>query len=397
MGVYRQPSRIRPHLGVRTLTWREPGPQAGYPDVGGQGIIYTGTGLSIQRGASPPVQIGDTVLTGNTTPGLYTVQVNPDGTIVVSLGGDTSRQEIPFLLYRRITGTFDGPGLIILNEAPPVWNSVVSVRSQLVNTALSSINLSQSTYITSPSGDVLTFALASGALPNGVSLSSGGLISGTPTLIGSFAFTVSATDSTGTSTTSPSMGITVVAPPPPGPVLPPGPTLLAPPPDTAGAKIDAQIAVLQQLVNDNTNSLIEYQLQQALNQFQVEAVDHYMSTGWANAAAILALFPAPAWDHHGQDLTARILFLQNAYNNAPSMPPGNVNGYGGSGWTTIAASLAQRLYAAQTALVDYLMQLPGGTAAATILSGMTGVQTDPGGIPYQYKFSSVGFTDPGDD
>lgn len=41
-----------------------------------------------------------------------------------------------------------------------------------------------------------TWSIATGALPNGLSLSSSGLISGTPTATGSFAFTVQVTDST---------------------------------------------------------------------------------------------------------------------------------------------------------------------------------------------------------
>src|SRR6185369_10154747 len=40
-----------------------------------------------------------------------------------------------------------------------------------------------------------TFALTSGALPAGLALSSGGVISGTPTVTGNFAFSVQATDS----------------------------------------------------------------------------------------------------------------------------------------------------------------------------------------------------------
>src|SRR5262249_24971380 len=42
-----------------------------------------------------------------------------------------------------------------------------------------------------------TFSLNSGSLPDGLSLSSSGLISGTPTTAGTFNFTVLVTDSTG--------------------------------------------------------------------------------------------------------------------------------------------------------------------------------------------------------
>ena len=61
-----------------------------------------------------------------------------------------------------------------------------------------------------------TFTLNSGALPNGLTLSSSGLISGIPTMPGLFSFTVKATDSSGgaalTAITS-SCGITISAPP----------------------------------------------------------------------------------------------------------------------------------------------------------------------------------------
>jgi hypothetical protein len=42
-----------------------------------------------------------------------------------------------------------------------------------------------------------TFAIVSGALPAGMSLSSAGVISGTPSTFGTFTFTVTATDANG--------------------------------------------------------------------------------------------------------------------------------------------------------------------------------------------------------
>jgi hypothetical protein len=167
----------------------------------------------------------------------------------------------------------------------------------------------------------------------------------------------------------------------------------APTTDPAGAAIDAQIDVLQALVSANVNPKVEYQLQQALNQWQVEAVDHYMVTGWLNAATILATYSAPTWDKVGAILTARVTFLQNLYNNAPTPPVGNANGYGDSGWVTVAQNYQQQLYAAQISLVERIMDVPGGTTAATILANMTGTQTTPAGIAFEYVFDSVGFTD----
>jgi hypothetical protein len=56
-----------------------------------------------------------------------------------------------------------------------------------------------------------SFALASGSLPSGLSLSSSGLISGTPTAGGTSTFTVTVTDSFGNSATSGTQSLTVVA------------------------------------------------------------------------------------------------------------------------------------------------------------------------------------------
>lgn len=172
-------------------------------------------------------------------------------------------------------------------------------------------------------------------------------------------------------------------------------TVIAPSTDPSGAALDAQIAAIQALVTANKNPSVEYQLQQALNLAQVAAVSYYMVTGWLNAATILLTFSAPAWDKAGQVITARIAALQTIYTKAVAagMPVGNADGYGDSGWTTIAAAYAQTLYAKQIELVEHLMDLAGGTSAATILSTLTGSQTAPAGITYQYTFDSVGFTD----
>lgn len=167
----------------------------------------------------------------------------------------------------------------------------------------------------------------------------------------------------------------------------------APSQDTAGAAIDAQIGALQSLVTANKNPAVEARLTQELNRWQVLAVDHYMVTGWLNAATILVTYQPPAWDAKGQSIKTRVAFLRNLVNNPPTMPPGNADGYGGSGWTTIASAYAQALYAKQIELVEHIMDLPGGTTAAAILAALTGSQTAPAGIPYAYVFSSVGFTD----
>jgi hypothetical protein len=61
----------------------------------------------------------------------------------------------------------------------------------------------------------ITWAVHTGSLPAGLSLSSGGVLSGTPTTIGTSVFTVRATNATGTDTSS-SISITITAVPEPG-------------------------------------------------------------------------------------------------------------------------------------------------------------------------------------
>lgn len=166
-------------------------------------------------------------------------------------------------------------------------------------------------------------------------------------------------------------------------------TVVAPPTDPAGAALDAQIAVVQALVTANKNPAVLALNQQLLNQLQTAAVDHYMVTGWLNAATILQTYSAPAWDKTGAQIGARVAFLQNLFNNAPAPLPGNANGYGSAGWVTVAQNYAIALYAKQIELVEHIMNTPGGTTAAAILAAMTGFQS----FPFEYVFNSVGFTD----
>lgn len=169
-------------------------------------------------------------------------------------------------------------------------------------------------------------------------------------------------------------------------------TVTAPPVDTAGAALDAQIATVQALVTATSPAKAVYpQYAALLTLLQTAAVDHYMVTGWLNAATILATYSPPPWDKVGQAIKTRIAGLTTllATATAAGMPPGNVEGYGGAGWVTVAQNYAQKLYAKQIEQVEHIMTLPGGTSAATILATLTGFQS----FPYAYTFSSVGFTD----
>lgn len=204
MGVFRQPPRILPRR-YRTLSWRQPGIQpAQLPALipfANQGLhtIYAGSGYAVEQLASPPALPGDTIIVPTATT-LYgwPILLNDDGTCQILAGGSTARDSFPFYLYRRISGTIDGPGKVWLNDIKPVWTGPISGNLQI--NAPATFDLSA--YASSPEGDVLTYTLAGGALPTGVTLSASGVLTGTPSQIGSFSITVSATDYANQSTTS---------------------------------------------------------------------------------------------------------------------------------------------------------------------------------------------------
>lgn len=81
------------------------------------------------------------------------------------------------------------------NVNPPVWNFTTMPDGIQFNPYAFSWNLT-------PAAPPVTYSLVSGSLPTGLSLSSGpadiGTISGTPTVLGTFAFTLRATNTYGT-------------------------------------------------------------------------------------------------------------------------------------------------------------------------------------------------------
>ena len=169
-------------------------------------VLYSGSNYSLAQGAG--AALGDVFKVASvTSPSGYTNVVNPDGTGETLLMGDTSRQSFQWSVYRVATNSIDALTTTWINEVGAIWTGPVFVRGT-VGFSIGTIDLTQ--YASSPSGDTLQFILA-GSLPNGVSLSSG-LISGTPTVFGTFNFTVSATDITGTSTTSPLSSIVIPQP-----------------------------------------------------------------------------------------------------------------------------------------------------------------------------------------
>lgn len=87
----------------------------------------------------------------------------------------------------------------------PVWVSSGTIGTNIPQGQAYSVQVTA----TDDSGDAVVYSLNSGTLPTGTSLSSSGLISGTPSAAGDFTFTVRATDANGRSTVSNNLTINV--------------------------------------------------------------------------------------------------------------------------------------------------------------------------------------------
>ncbi len=82
---------------------------------------------------------------------------------------------------------------LTINAAGPIVFSTTSLASAIFNSAYTAT-------VTATGGvGTLTYSLSSGSLPTGLSMSAGGVISGTPTVPGTFPFTVKASDTFGDS------------------------------------------------------------------------------------------------------------------------------------------------------------------------------------------------------
>jgi len=103
-----------------------------------------------------------------------------------------------------------------LSISPPPIVTTLSVPQGEV-TAAYSTTLAE----TGGTGPNFTWSLASGSLPNGVSLAASGVISGTPTQAGSFPFSVQVTDNAAVTSAPQALTLTVIA----GPTITTGATL----------------------------------------------------------------------------------------------------------------------------------------------------------------------------
>ena len=147
-----------------------------------------------------------------TSPGSYAITVSSDGTVAIAAGGDTSRQKFFYYIWRVATNIPDGSGLVYVNEKPPVWNNPPTLPPMTVGVAIAPVFFASPIYAVSPAGDAMVFTISGGAFPAGLTLSSMGILTGTPTIQTTVPNQVilTATDTTGMSTASPVGYITVV-------------------------------------------------------------------------------------------------------------------------------------------------------------------------------------------
>jgi large repetitive protein len=118
---------------------------------------------------------GNTVSGTPTVPGSYPVTVTATDTLATGAGA-------PFSVAQNY---------IINVAAPTLVVSPASLPNPAIGTAYSQ------TITASGGAAPYSFALTSGALPAGITLGSGGALTGTPTQVGSFSFTVTVTDNFG--------------------------------------------------------------------------------------------------------------------------------------------------------------------------------------------------------
>jgi hypothetical protein len=140
------------------------------------------TGLSLSAGgvlSGTPSVANSYTFTVKVTDSVSTVVVSPSYTVII---------------------TQTAPPLVITNGTPP---------NGINGTAYSF------TFLATGGVAPYTWALNSGAFPTGLSISAGGILSGTPSVSSGFTFTVKVTDSAATTVVSPSYTVTIVSPPPP--------------------------------------------------------------------------------------------------------------------------------------------------------------------------------------
>ena len=180
------------------------------PPAGTLTYPYTGYGFAVASGGSPPFTWA--VTKGTPPPGLTVGSDGGFGGTPTATGSfsftvtATDSAPTPETGSQQFTIKINTPGPLVISATPPPPAGVADSGYDYTFTT------------TSPTGGYqpLNWAVTAGALPPGLTLATNGQLSGTPTTIGSYPFTVTVTDSAPTpSVNSASFTIQITTPPPP--------------------------------------------------------------------------------------------------------------------------------------------------------------------------------------
>ena len=180
------------------------------PPAGTLTYPYTGYGFAVASGGSPPFIFA--VTKGTPPPGLTVGSDGGFGGTPTATGSfsftltATDSAPTPVTGSQQFTIKINTPGPLLINATPPPPAGVADSGYDYTFTTIS------------PTGGYqpLNWVVTAGALPPGLTLATNGELSGTPTTIGSYPFTVTVTDSAPTpSVNSASFTIQITTPPPP--------------------------------------------------------------------------------------------------------------------------------------------------------------------------------------
>lgn len=151
-----------------------------------------GSGDSLKTRFTPNAVDGDIYIYGAAVSGAYAVNLRQNGTFYFDAGGDESEQSLQVDLLS-ISSGLDGEGTFAINDDPPRVNTA-SGTFLAGATLILGQPISEQLQAIDPDGDTITFAVSGGSLFTGGSLSSSGLLTGTPTAYGAFGFDIKISD-----------------------------------------------------------------------------------------------------------------------------------------------------------------------------------------------------------
>lgn len=142
-------------------------------------LPWPATAYSILADADTPVVNGDVIFCDLlTTPGGYALTVHTDGTFMIPVNFDTARQSFIADVYDTTLTTHQGSFNVWVNNSAPVQTGIIPAISAEIGTTVTPISLNA--YVVDVEGDVLTYSIAAGALPPGLTMDANGVVTGTP-------------------------------------------------------------------------------------------------------------------------------------------------------------------------------------------------------------------------